>query len=163
MSDGNAEFCREFGVGGIAAEFGLQPGTQARQFVGLAADGGHIAFTVDDHQVTDDTRLVAVRIRICDVQLRHDARILRIGDVEYGGAELLLVGDVADVGVVALDVDLAGTRQVEMGQAFDVVGQRHARGIQDAFVHDVVAGASEAGIRAYSRWPLMMSGVVGLG
>ena len=108
---------------GVATQFGFEPGAQLGQFIGFAADGGHVAFAVDDHQVADHARLVAVRVRVFDKNLRYDARILRIGDVEDAGAELLLVRDVADGAVAAFDIHLAGARQIEMRQAFDVMGK----------------------------------------
>ena len=114
VGDGDAQFYCEFSMVGIATQLGLQLRAQLGQFVGLAADGGHVAFAVDDHQVTDDARLVAVRVRIFDENLRDDARILRIGDVEDAGAELLLVRDVADGAVAAFNIHLAGARQIEM-------------------------------------------------
>ncbi len=55
------------------------------------------------------------------------------------GAELLLVRDVADVGVMARDVDLARARQLETGEAFDVARER--RGVLRC-IHDSFPGVS---------------------
>ena len=113
----------EFGVRRLAPESGAQLQAQFRQFIGLAADRRHVALGVDDHDVADDARLVAVRTRIVEKNLRHDARIFRIGHIENGGAEVFLVRDVAYVGIVAGNIDLAGSRQFETREARNVVRQ----------------------------------------
>ena len=66
---------------------------------------------------------MAVRTRIVEKNLRHDARIFRIGHIENGGAEVFLVRDVAYVGIVAGNIDLAGSRQFETREARNVVRQ----------------------------------------
>src|SRR5712692_10110696 len=90
----DTEFFRQLGVARLPAKRFAQPRAQARKLLGAAPDGRHVALAVDDHEVAGDPRLVAVRIRIFEKNLRDDSRILRIAHVEYGGAEPLLVGDV---------------------------------------------------------------------
>jgi hypothetical protein len=63
-------------------------------------------------------------MRVVEEDLRHDARLARVGDVEDGGAEPLGVGEVAEVRVAAFDVDLAGARQLEVRERRDVAGER---------------------------------------
>ena len=49
------------------------------------------------------------------------------------GAEIVLVGDVADIGVVAGDIDLAGAGQIEMADAPHIAGERAVRPVD--FTH----------------------------
>ena len=71
---------------------------------------------IDDHHVADDARLVAVRGRIVEGDGRHQPGIGRIGDIDDAGAEAFLVGQVADIGVIAGDMNLSGAADIEMGE-----------------------------------------------
>ena len=99
-------------------------GARGRQLLGAPPDAAHVAFVVDDHHVADDADLVAVRVRIVERDGRDHARVAGIGDVDDGGAEPVLVGDVAHIGVTARDRHLAGARNVEMREAANLVRQR---------------------------------------
>ena len=56
------------------------------------------------------------------VMVADHARIGGIGNVDDRGAEVVLVRDVPDIGVIAGDADLSGAGQVEMAEAADVAG-----------------------------------------
>ena len=79
-----------------------------------------VLLAVHEHEIADHARLVAVRTRILEMDLRHHARPARVGHVQDRGAELRAVREVADVGVVALDADLSRPRQVEPPEPFHV-------------------------------------------
>ena len=75
---------------------------------------------------------------LCEVGIverdgRDQARIGRIGDVDDRGAELLLVRDVPDIGVMAGDRDLPGAGQIEMAEAPHIAGERAVRPVD--FTH----------------------------
>ena len=126
--DGNvgfpdAELFRELRVTGLAPKRFAQARAQARQLLGAAPDGRHVALAVDDHDVAGDPRLVAVRIRVVEKNLREHARILRIAHVENGRAEPLLVRDVADVGVIPGHRHLPRAGEVQVREAGDVASE----------------------------------------
>jgi hypothetical protein len=52
-------------------------------------------------------------VGIVEEDLRHDARLPRVGNVEDRSAEVLFVADMADVGVFPDHGDLAGAWQLE--------------------------------------------------
>ena len=66
---------------------------------------------------------MCVRDHIAHRNLAHHARIFWVSYVYDTGRETLAVGDVADVGVIALNVDLACALQVEMAEAGNLVGE----------------------------------------
>jgi len=68
--------------------------------------------------------LLAPGSRIVETDLRHDPGLARIRYVEDRGAELRAVREMADVSVIAGDVHLTRTRQVEMPKPPDVPGKR---------------------------------------
>ena len=84
----------------------------------------HVALVIHDHHVADDADLVAVRVRIVECDGCDHARIVRIGDVDDGGAEPVLVGDVPHIGVMARHRHLTGARHIEMREAANIVRQR---------------------------------------
>ena len=86
----------------------MQSAPHAGHLLGAPSDRRRVALVVDQHQIADDTHLVAVRGGIVEGDGGDQARIGRIGDVDDGSAELLLVGDVADIGIMAGDGDLSG-------------------------------------------------------
>src|SRR5207237_4405910 len=90
---------------------------RGRKLLGAAADARHVALVVDDHHVADDADLVTVRIRIVERDLRDDARMIRVGDIDDRRAEAILVRDVPHIGAMAGDSDLARARHVEMRDA----------------------------------------------
>src|SRR5207302_254579 len=111
----------------------LEAAVRVRSLLGRAVDAlapelAHVLLDVDDHQVADDARLVAVRVGLVDRDLGEELGLARIGHVEDRGAEALLVGDVADVGVLAGDVDLPGARQLEARQALHVARELRCAG-----------------------------------
>ena len=83
----------------------------------LAAGLSQVLLDVDDHQIAGDAGFVAVRIGLVDRELRQKLRLARIGHIEDGCAEALLVSDVADVGVVAIHRDLPGARELQPRKA----------------------------------------------
>src|SRR5207248_4081353 len=94
----------------------------------LAAGRAHVLLDVDDHQIADDARLVAVRIGLVDGDLADELRMARVRHVEDRGAELLPVGDMADVRVLAGDVNLARARQLQARNALHIARElRRAR------------------------------------
>jgi len=95
----------------------LVGGLLGRAVDALAAELAEVLLDVDDHQIADDARLVAVRVGLVDRDLAQELRLARIRDVEDRGAEAVLVGDVADVGKPTFDSDLAGARQLEAREA----------------------------------------------
>jgi hypothetical protein len=88
-------------------------GVGLRLEIGLLAVGA-VLLAVHEQEIAHDARLVAVRARILEMNLRDHARLARVGHVQDRGAELRAVREVADVGVVAYDTHLPGARQVEM-------------------------------------------------
>src|SRR5262249_4208105 len=119
------ELAGELGVGGRPAERGAELHAQLRQLLGLAPDRRHVALAVDDHEIVDDARLVAVRLWVVEMDLRHDARCARVGNMEDRRSELPRVRNVADIGIVARDVNLAGARQLKACEARDTVRELH--------------------------------------
>ena len=108
----------------FAPELAGQRAAHGRQLLGAAPDLAHVAFVIDDQDLADAARLVAVRSRIVERDGRDHARIDRIGDVDDRRAELLRIRDVTDVSVTAGHADLPGTGQVEMAEAEDIAGER---------------------------------------
>ena len=102
----DAEPRGNFGVVWIASERFPQLRSKLWQFVGFASDLCHVAFAVDDHDVADHARLVAMRGRIAEIDLRHDARLARVGNIDDAGAQSLLVRQVTKVRIIAVDVYL---------------------------------------------------------
>ena len=130
---GDVEPLRQFGARRLALKRFAQLAAHARHLLGAPADRRHVALVVDHHDIAGDTHLVAVRGRIVERDAAHDTRIGRIGDIDDRGAELFFVGDVADIGVVAGDIDLAGAGQIEMADAPHVAGERAVRPVD--FIH----------------------------
>ena len=100
----------------------LEAAVRVRGLLGRAVDAVAAGFSqvlldVDDHQIAGDAGFVAVRIGLVDRELRHELRLARIGHIEDGCAEVLLVGDVADVGVVAIHRHLPGARELQSRKA----------------------------------------------
>src|SRR5712692_6043412 len=85
----DTEFFRQLGVVRLAAKRFAQPRAQARKLLGSAPDGRHVALAVYYHDVAGDPRLVAVRIRVVEKNLREDLRVLRIAHIENRSAEPL--------------------------------------------------------------------------
>ena len=73
------------------------PGVASLDIVGnvipfIAGEEAVVALVVDDHDVTDDTGLVAVRGAVVEHDRGHQLGIGRIRDVDDAGAEAFLVG-----------------------------------------------------------------------
>ena len=100
----------------------LEAAVRVRRFLDravdpLAAGFSQVLLDVDDHQIAGDAGFVAVRIGLVDRELRQKLRLARIGHIEDGCAEAFFVGDVADVGVVAIHRDLPGARELQPRKA----------------------------------------------
>src|ERR1044072_1344750 len=106
-----------------------------RQLLGAPPDAAHVALVVDDHDVADDANLVAVRVRIVKLDVCDHARMNRICHVDDGGAEPVLVGDVAHIGVMARNRHLTGARNIEMREAANVVRQCAGVGLVRSLAH----------------------------
>ncbi len=118
----DAEPGRDLRMGRRAALGGGEFLHHARQLVGAAADRGRVALMIDDHDVADHARLVAVRGMVVERDGRDHARIGGIGNVDDRGAEVVLVRDVADIGMLARDAHLSRAGQVDMSEPADVTG-----------------------------------------
>ena len=117
----DAHLSRCLGCGRRATELCSKLRPCRGQLLGAPSNPRHVAFVVDDHHVADDADLVAVRGRIIERDRRDNARMVRVGDVDDRGAELILVGDVTDVGVTARDRHLSGARHVKVREAANLV------------------------------------------
>ena len=60
----DAQFFGQFGMVRLAPEQAAQIFAHRGQLLGLAADAAIVALGIDDHQIARDARLVAVRIRV---------------------------------------------------------------------------------------------------
>ena len=105
----------------LAAEGGQELAFGFLQVSGRARGVTLVLLDVGDHEVAGDAHLVGVRALRLEGQRGDDLRPLRVRDVDDGRAMRRL--HVADEGVVALDVDLAATGQVEMADALHALGE----------------------------------------
>ena len=86
----------------------------ARQFIGAPPDRSWIALVVDDHDIADDAHLVAVRIVVIERDGRNRARIARIGNIDDRRAEMILVGNMPHVGMMARHSHLARACEIDV-------------------------------------------------
>src|SRR6185312_16890667 len=98
--------------------------SRRRQLLGPAPDLAHVALMIDDHDVAGDAHLMAVGFMIVERYGGDDARLPRLRDIDDGGAEMILVRNVPDIGMGTCNGDLAGAGEIEMPEPADVVGER---------------------------------------
>ena len=130
----DAEPGRDLRMGRRAALGGGQFLHHPRQLVGAAADRGRVALMIDDHDVADHARLVAVRRAVVERDGRDHARVRRIGNVDDRGAEVVLVRDVPDIGMRAGDAHLSRAGQVDVSEPADVAGHGWFCSLDDVHV-----------------------------
>lgn len=82
---------------------------------------------IDDHQIAHHAHFVAMRGRIIERDARYDPWIFGIRNIDNRGAEVLLIGNMADIGVPARDGDLSRAGQIEMTQTPHVARQSAVR------------------------------------
>ena len=126
---GDVEPLRQFGAVRLAAKRLAQRAAHGGHLLGAPPDRRHVALVVDHHDVAGNAHFVAVRGEVADVDCRNHARIGRIGDVEDRGAEIVLIRNVSDKGILAGDGDLAGAGQIEMADAPHIAGERAVRAV----------------------------------
>jgi hypothetical protein len=124
---GNVQLLQEFGMGRLAAELLAQVLPDRRHVLRATPRRRRIALVIDDHDVAGHAHLVAVRAHVAHRHRGDETRIGRIGNIGNRCAEILLVRNVPDVGVVAGDRHLPRTGQIEMADAADVLGRGSAR------------------------------------
>ena len=72
--------CDEFRLGAVGNVEQLEAAVRVGSLLGGAVDAGaarlaHVLLDVDDHDVADDARLVAVRLGLFDRNLRDELRL----------------------------------------------------------------------------------------
>ncbi len=109
----------ELGVGAILDVVDAEAGIDEL----VAAAGAGLVLGIREHEVADDAGLVRMRQFIRHHQPADDLRLARIGNVEDRRALRPVL--VADIGVVALDRNLAAARQFHAREVADVLGCMH--------------------------------------
>jgi hypothetical protein len=99
---------------------------------------------IDDHDVADHPRLVAVRGLVVEGDGRDHARVGGIGNVDDRGAEVVLVRDVPDIGALAGDTHLPGARQLDVPEPADVAGHGGLGSLDDVHVVQPLIGHARA-------------------
>src|SRR5260370_32850493 len=102
---------------------------------------------IDSHDVAGHPHLVAVREWIIERHGRDHARLARIGNINDGGAEMIVVGNMPDEGMAVADRDLTCSGEIKMAQAADIAGERRLRQF------DIHAGSSSECRRCPWREP----------
>src|SRR5207248_11173262 len=82
----------------------------------------------------------AVRLGIVERDGGDYPRLTRLGDIDNRSAELILVRNVADIGVAARNRDLPRAGKIEMAEATDIAGKR---GCLSFHCHRVSQASSE--------------------
>ncbi len=121
---GNADRRGDLGIRRRPPERLRQLRGGAVELLALAVEMPAMTLDIGDHQIARHPHLVGVRVMIHRRDLRDDARIGGIADIDDGGA--VRRRHVADIGIAVLDDHLAAAGNVEMPDAADIAGERAA-------------------------------------
>src|SRR5262249_11377283 len=130
----DAHFGGDFASRRLARELLGQGPPRGWQLLAAAAGLAHIALVIDDHDVTHNAHLMAVRFVILERDRGDDARLTRIDDIDDGRSQMIRIGNVADKGMRTADRDLPAAGEIEMPQTADVAGKAGSRSVNRVHV-----------------------------